>query len=140
MPTKKISTTNKKPVDSEASAELDNLILDLRKMRDKQKVLTTDIAELQQTILDQMDRQGIKSRRFKVGDKYVTASRRQNTSLVYDEKKLKKRLGAALWNKVTTRALDKKKLEAFVASGEVKPSWLAEASEEKQTKPFINIT
>ena len=51
-------------------------------------------------------------------------------TLVYDESKLRKALGAALWNKVSTRRLDERKLKALIKSGEVDTLTVAQCSEE----------
>ncbi len=40
----------------------------------------------------------------------------QPTRAVLDEEKLRKKIGGPMWNKVTTRSLDMKKLEAYMAS------------------------
>jgi len=41
------------------------------------------------------------------------------TSTVTDQQKLEARLGARMWNRITTRVLDKNKLDAYVKSGEI---------------------
>ena len=53
---------------------------------------------------------------------------------------LKTKLGAQMWNKVTTRSLDRGKLDAFIASGEVDAMTVAAASSELPNRPFLKIT
>ena len=137
-------TTGKRPSKRAKKAEviiaLDGAILSLKDKRDAAKTLAGEISEAQVEVLDLFDQLGILSHSVTSGNKTYKASRQQNTSLVYDETKLRKRLGAALWNKITTRTLDKKKLEAFVASKEVKVADLAACSTEKESAPFVKVT
>lgn len=134
--------TVKRPVKPKAdpAKELDTMIADLHDLRAEAKALGIQIGEKQADVLVQMDKQGIKSHKVKVGKTILTATKQQNHTLVYDEDKLRKRLGSALWNKITTRVLDKKKLEAFVASGEIPVTTLAACSEEKPSSPFVKVT
>lgn len=64
----------------------------------------------------------------------------EGESVVLDEAKLKKRLGATLWNKITTRSLDKKKLDAFIKSGEIATSDVAACSDLIPRTPHTRIT
>lgn len=61
-------------------------------------------------------------------------------TLVLDEGKLKKNLGAKLWVAITTRVLDRKKLDAFLASGEIDAAVIAQCSNESPRTPYIKIT
>lgn len=134
--TKKALSTKKKP-----SELLDELIIDVQAKRDQAKSLNEDIKTEQAEVLDLMERLGLDSHMIKLPNgKTVKATRIQATSTVIDEPKLKKRLGLALWNKVSTRTLDKKKLEAYIASGEVKVSVVAECSTDKTNAPFVKVT
>jgi hypothetical protein len=58
-------------------------------------------------------------------------------TLVYDEAKLKKALGVTLWNKVSTRRLDERKLKAFIKSGEVDAIVVAQCSNEEPGTPRL---
>jgi len=61
-------------------------------------------------------------------------------SVVLDEAKLKKRLGATLWNRITTRVLDRNKLEAFIKSGEIATSDVAACSDLIPKTPFVKVS
>lgn len=58
----------------------------------------------------------------------------------YNEDRLKKRIGAPLWNKITTRKLDEKKLGAYVKAGDIDTSVVAEAITETPRKPYVKVT
>jgi hypothetical protein len=70
----------------------------------------------------------------------ISASIVQGSSVRIDEDRLRKAVGAVVWGKITTRVLDKRKLDAFIASGEVKPVTVAKVSEEVPTAPYPRIT
>lgn len=71
------------------------------------------------------------------GDLSITLVEGSTMSL--DEEKLKKAIGAQMWNKITTRTLDRKKLDAFIASGEINPMIVARVTTEVPRKPFVKI-
>lgn len=62
------------------------------------------------------------------------------SELKFDEAKLRKRIGAQKFNRITTRTLDKSKLEEAVKNGSIDPKIVASCSEEKPKKPYIRIT
>lgn len=62
------------------------------------------------------------------------------TRVIIDEPRLKKTLGAKLFNKLTKRVLDKNKLEDAMASGEVNPLDVATCSDEKHNRPYMKVT
>lgn len=70
----------------------------------------------------------------------ISATKVTATKTVINEAGLKKTLGAKLWEKVTTVSLDKKKLEAFIASGEIDATKVAQNSEVFNNEPFVKIS
>lgn len=74
------------------------------------------------------------------GDVTGTATAVKGSTASYDEARLKKRLGASMWNKVSTRVLDEKKLGAYVKSGDIETSVVAESITEKPRKPYVRVT
>lgn len=62
------------------------------------------------------------------------------TTVVTDEAKLKRLLGAQMWNKVTTRVLDNDKVKAFVKAGDISSRTLAAASEVVDKTPYVKAT
>jgi len=62
------------------------------------------------------------------------------TRMVLHEDKLRQQLDAKQWEKVSTRVLDKEKLEAAVVQNIVDAQVVAAASEEFPNKPYIRVT
>lgn len=62
------------------------------------------------------------------------------TTAVLDEPGLASALGKSMWDKVTTKSLDKNKLDAFVKSGEINPDVVAEHTELIERNPSLRVT
>lgn len=58
----------------------------------------------------------------------------------YDEKGLAKALGAAMWNKITKKSLDKAKLEKAVDEGEIDINVVAQHTEIAPAKPHLRFS
>lgn len=114
------------------------ILLDtLKRERDD---IDAQIKELQEDIIDALDQKGDKSLVVDLEDRTLKATKVQSVRTIIDENTLKKSLGEKTWMKVSTRVLDKKKLEAYIATGEVDPMIVAECSTEAPSSPYIKIT
>lgn len=121
--------------------QLNEDIIALDELRRQKDELEGTIDALQQRIVATLDSLEVKSHEVEVkGGRSIKATRSQNNRTVIDEIALKKAMGESLWNKVSSRVLDKKKLEAFIASGEVSATAVAKCSTENEGKPYIRIT
>lgn len=69
----------------------------------------------------------------------ITATVIRGSRLIIDEDRLKKQLGATIWNKITQKVLDKQRLEAAIALGDIDPNTVAMVSEERQNKPYFKF-
>ena len=109
--------------------------------RDQIKRIDDDVKTAQEELVGIMQNDGRKTatvpNQAGTGDLSITLV--EGSTMVLDEAKLKVALGAQMWNKVTTRVLDRKKLDAFVASGEINPLVIARASSEKPRTPFVKV-
>lgn len=76
---------------------------------------------------------------YTAGDDGKTVSE-QEANTVTNEGILQKKVGAALWKKITTMVLDRHKLDAYIKSGEIDPMVVAGATNETPNAPFIKIT
>lgn len=92
-----------------------------------------------EALMARMDDEGRKSVVVRNGDKTITAARMQVSRVVIDEPALKKRVGAKLWEKISVRVLDRKKLDAFIATGEVAPETVADVSTNAVNAPYIRL-
>lgn len=113
------------------------LLDDLKRERDE---IDEQIKEVQADIIAELDRIQEKTIVVEIDSRKVKATKVEGVRTTIDENSLKRSLGEKLWMKVSTRVLDKKKLEAHIASGEVDPIVVAEASTEKANAPYIKLT
>ena len=135
-------TTTKKVVRRRSASpqkQLDTLVVQLDDARREKDALDKRIKELQSTILDNFGDQ--KTVTVDTADgRTLKATRVQNVRTSIDDLALKAAVTAPLWNKITVRTLDKTKVEAFIGSGELDPSIVAQCSTETPSSPFIKIT
>lgn len=89
-----------------------------------------------QRLVDELIRAGRKSSEYQG----VRATLMKQSEYRFDEPGLKKALGARVWNKLTVAKLDKKKLEAAMANGDVDPVVVAAYAAEKESAPYIRLT
>ncbi|QGJ92971.1 hypothetical protein SEA_KABOCHA_82 [Gordonia phage Kabocha] len=114
-------------------------ISDLRKRADDLKAV---IDQEQAELLAAMEESGLNSAQTTdpaTGD-VVQATVVKGEIVTTDDTKLKKRVGATVWNKITTRTLDKGLLDSAIKAGTVSDVDLAASSTVRQRKPFIKIT
>lgn len=123
------------------ATQINEDVMALDELRRKKEELEGYIDALQARIVSTLDSLEMKSIEVEVSaDRVVKATRAQSNRTVIDEVGLKKSLGETLWNKVSSRVLDKKKLEAYIASGEVNATVVAKCSTESEGKPYIRLT
>lgn len=118
---------------------LEQAICDLESKRSQKAELDAEIKALQGEVLELMG-DAKTSRAVAIDGRELKVTRIQNTSLLIDPESLKTKIGIPLWNKITTRVMDKKKLEAFVASGEISEIVVADCSSESLGSPFVKVT
>lgn len=85
---------------------------DLRRQRD---FSAAEMSKLTPRMMVMMEELGIDE----AENARVKVKKIEPTSTVTDQQKLEARLGARMWNRITTRVLDKNKLDAYVKSGEI---------------------
>lgn len=95
-------------------------------------------SEAQQDLLDVLGDQ--KSAWANVDDMRVTVTQVEQSRVVIDESRLKKCLGAPVFNKITKRVLDKELLQDAITRKEVDPVKVAQCSEEIRSRPFIRMS
>jgi transcriptional regulator with AAA-type ATPase domain len=101
-------------------------------------VLGDEVKELQTRLLELMGT--TKTVRVDMEDGTpVNVTVVRGTKVNIDENGLKKALGASMWDKVTTKSLDMKKLQAYIASGEIDPMVVANVSKETAIAPYVTV-
>ena len=115
-------------------------IIELEAAKHERARLDDRIADLQAAIIAQMDSQEQTTMVVDLEDRNIKVTKVQGIRTIIDEISLKKKLGAKAWEHVSTRVLDKKKLEAHIATGEVDPLVVAECSTEQPNKPYLKLS
>lgn len=123
-----------------ARTSISSKVILLDQLKRERDDIDAQIKDLQSDIIDALDNKGEKSLVVDLDDRAIRATKVQSVRTVIDENTLKKSLGEKVWMKVSTRILDKKKLEAYIATGEVDPMIVAECSTETPSSPYIKIT
>lgn len=103
--------------------ELDNRIVDV------EKILMEHMLDKQQKSMSETD-----------GGKKYTVTYVQARTTVINESSLRKAIGAATFDKYTTKKLDRKKLEAAIEKGAIDPVVVSMHAEERFSKPFLKFT
>lgn len=94
----------------------------------------------QEELVGLMQTSGMKSTTVDAANgEHLSVTLVEGTSIVIDESLLKKKLGARMWDRVTSRVLDKRKLDANVAAGDIDPMVIAECSNEVPRTPFVKV-
>lgn len=119
---------------------IDGLVVKLADLRQQEKVIKVDIKETQDDLVDEMNNVNKKTHITVASNKQHSVNVQTNTSRTINEEKLKRKVGPSIWRKVTTLLLDRKKVDALVASGEIDPVDLADCVDENESAPFIRIT
>lgn len=115
-------------------------LIDLINARGEAKELTEHAKALQPDVVQAIESMGQKSASIEHDGFLYTGTVVRGSSMRLDPDKLKTRIGAKLWNRVTTRTLDSAKLEAAVANGLISEHDVAICSEEVEREPFIKGT
>ena len=114
------------------------LITELDALKREYADLKKQIDATQAAVIREMGE--TKSLSVEVGERKIRATRVQSFQTVIDESALRHALGASGWTKVSTRILDRKKLEAQMAIGGVDALKVAQCSTEKPKAEFVKLT
>lgn len=124
-----------------ASAAVTKNLLDLALLKNRAKEIAHDIGEAESRLIESMHKAGQKTTSVSLpsGDT-VKGTLVEPQTVVIDEDRLKKALGAKQWAKVTKTVLDKVKLEAAVALGDIDTPTIASVSTIKDIKPSVRVS
>lgn len=113
----------------------------LAELRDTIKAAEEEAGIISKRLLDDMQKAGLRRVAGQLANgQRVKGTLVEPTHMVLDEAKLKRRLGAVLWNKITSRVLDRKKLDALISTGVIAPGTIAQVTTEVPTTPYVKIT
>lgn len=120
---------------------LADMVEDLRERKQAAKDAAESVHEMEAQIMEVLAEHGQDSFETKdANGKRLRATVVQGERSILDEQRFKKKVGAQMWNKVTTRVVDKRKLKAFIASNEIKANVVAECSETYANKPYVKVS
>jgi len=123
-----------------ARMSLPKLVAEYDRLKQERDALDAQMKTVQAGMLAALDAKGEKTIPVEVDGRTVKVTRVQAISMIIDESSLKRLLGEKGWMKVSTRVLDRKKLEASIAANETDPILVAEASSEKVGAPYVKVT
>jgi len=115
-------------------------LLQLAQMKYEIAQLNEKKAVIEDRIIASLNRKGQKTVSTKINGAEVKGTIVAPQRVVIDEQKVRNALDAKMWRKVTRLVLDKDKLEAAVAIGDVDANVVAQCSEIKDTKPYVKVT
>ncbi len=119
----------------ELAAHIENL-------RWQARQLGEEASDAQRELLVLMARDNDDSFKFtdpKTGSRFSVV-RVSPKSLVIDELKLRKKVGAEMWRKISRSVLDRPKLDAALKGGSISPRTLAQVSTEKDGTEYVKVT
>lgn len=138
--TKQKTIPRKKKIVRNNLSALERDILTLDGLRIQREDIDQEIINVQQRVLARLEEKGESTVTVKTKDRHIIATRVQQVREAIDPVVLKKKVGAKMWDRITTKVLDKKKLEAFIASGEIDALAIADAVKENVANPFLRLT
>jgi hypothetical protein len=114
----------------------------LEELKHQSEQIVEEVNQIRAELLKDVTKAGVKTLPVEIGDRIVKVTVVESKSvLVIDEAALKNALGEKGWMRVSTRIMDRKKLEASIAANETDPQIVAECSVEVPGKaPYIKVT
>jgi hypothetical protein len=111
--------------------------IDAKKAADHAK---RELEAAEAELIESLRAAGDKSTSLTEGDKVQRATVVQTETTKIDEEGLRKALGVKLWNKVTVKKVDKAKLTAIIADGEISPELASGFLTVQKNKPYIRYS
>jgi hypothetical protein len=115
---------------------LEDAIGALHYVKQAKEEIEREFQEAQQRVITIMQSQDMKQKRVGV----ISATVVQRSRPKYNEESLAKQLGAEVWNKVTKKILDTKKLEQAINDKVVDVNVVAGCTEFVNDKPYVRLT
>jgi hypothetical protein len=135
----KRTSRKKNPLDD---PEVKKQIELLEQKRGQKSSLDEEIKAIQAELVKVFEGTDLKSFAFEDGNQRYEAGfyDGRGEKVILNQEMLKKKVGAALWRKVTTTVLDNAKLMAHVKTGEISQATLAACSEMEDKASYIKVT
>lgn len=135
-------TVTKKPLKRiPRKATLQTVLKEIAELKSEIATLEADMRAKQTRLMADMQKAEVENLETTDDEGHViTGVIVQATTVITDEGALAKRLGAQVWNKITTRVLDKTKLADAIKNDVVSEVDVAAASTIKPKAPYIKVT
>lgn len=119
--------------------DTEGLLIRVSRYKEALKMAEDAVKAAQELLVQRMKEEGRWTVSAQDGYEKITGTLVEATRIVIDEPRLKKKVGAAMWDKITKKALDKEKLAAAIVVGDVDPNVVAEVSEEVPNSPYVRV-
>ena len=120
--------------------KIDNWLTELACINEEIKDLQQDRKDLQQKILASLEANDTHTIDWEHKGERSKATAVYSSTLNFDEEEIAKALTKSMWEQVSSRRLDQKKLEDKVARGSVDPAVISEHTTEVPRAPYIRIS
>ena len=115
---------------------VEELLDSLAAAKRERELVDEKIGKLQESLLKyaaSTEAKTLTSKRYRAT--VITSER-----VTYNNKTLKKALGAKLWNRIKKEQVDSSKLKSLVSGGQIDPMIVAQCSEITKSKPYLRIS
>ena len=119
---------------------LDDWLTELASITEELKDLTDEKKSLQAKIISFLEENESETVEWELDGRPSKATVVYSSVLKFDEDGLAEALSSSMWNQISSRKLDQKKLEDKVARGSIDPALVADHSDEVPRSPYIKIT
>lgn len=120
--------------------DADKALVEAAQLKSDIKQMEEDLTDVQTDLIEWLDDKNQKTLSVSTASGKVKGTVVRGSRMVLDESRLKKLLGARLFNKATKRVIDKKKLEDLIARSEIQALDVAACTDENFNRPYIKIT
>lgn len=121
-------------------AALQEAIVNMRQNKDQIATLSEEVGKLEADAIALMKKMNRKSVSFQRGKRHYRGTLVAGSRMILDEARLKKRVGLAIWRKITSLRIDQAKLEAAIANGTIKSAVVADCTSEVPNKEYVRVT
>ena len=122
--------------------KLDKMLSEFAEMKAQLSEMQEECKKLEQKIIDYLQVDSTQTIEWEHSTSGVVAKATVvfGSTVKIDDEGLQEELPTAIWNKITTKVVDKSALEDMVARGKIDIGLVAKHSTEKPSKPYIRIT
>jgi hypothetical protein len=139
--TNRTTKTSHPSSNGSAAARIDLLLIQANHLKTVAEEAHQAFLKAQQELVDLMEADDLRTAVTyeDTTGMYYTGTLIKQETVDYAEEDLREEIGEQLWDMITTRVLDKKKLEASVVTGQIPADVVAGHSTVKARRPYIRF-